>query len=115
MKQQPQDPILMPMLMLIMATGEGMEGWDGGYGGRKKRSTDDEETAAGPNADTDADAWYGYYGYGLGHGYGGYYRPWGYGYWGRKKRSTDEPAESGPNPDLMPMLMHGMVTMAMAW
>merc|ERR1719320_957677 len=29
MKQQPQDPILMPMPMLIMATGEGMEDMDG--------------------------------------------------------------------------------------
>merc|ERR1719320_1682981 len=28
-KQRPQDPILMPMLMLIMATGEDMEDWDG--------------------------------------------------------------------------------------
>merc|ERR1711942_298632 len=73
--------------------------WGYGYWGRKKRSTDDEETAAGPNADADADAWYGYYGYARPWGWGGYYRPWGYGYWGRKKRSTDEAPASGPNAD----------------
>merc|ERR1719481_1399769 len=50
--------------------------WGYGYWGRKKRSTDDKETAAGPSADADADAWYGYYGYARPWGWGGYYRPW---------------------------------------